>query len=168
MPIPQKITKYLEKAKVKYEPVKHKTVYTARDKAATLRVPEKIVGKVLVVKFNGSFSLVLVPANKNLDKRKFLKVVNDWLKKEKQKSVKLINFGTEKWMKKNLKGVKIGAIPPFGKIWGLPTFVDRGLMRNPKIIVSVGDYNWSIKISKDNLRKLMPDLITGSFEKAKK
>ena len=58
MPIPQKITKYLEKARVKYEPVKHKIVYTAHDKAATLRVPEKIVGKTLVMKFDRNVGLV--------------------------------------------------------------------------------------------------------------
>ena len=71
-------------------------------------------------------------------------------------------------MKKNLKGVKVGAIPPFGSLWKLPTFVDKGLMKSSKIIVSAGNYNFSFKISPANLKKLLPDLIIGSFSQAKK
>ncbi|XOB41873.1 MAG: aminoacyl-tRNA deacylase [Candidatus Nealsonbacteria bacterium] len=158
MAIPQKVIKFLEKAKVKYEPVKHKTVYTAHDKAATLRVPEKIVGKTLVMKFDRNVDLVLIPANKNLDKVKFKKVAK----------AKNVDFVKEAWMKKNLKGVKVGAIPAFGNLFKLPTFVEKSLLRNPKIILNSGDYNFSIKISSINFKKLIPGLITGSFGKAKK
>jgi len=158
MAIPQKVIKFLERAKVKYEPIEHKTVYTAHDKAATLRVLEKIVGKTLVMKFDRNVGLVLIPANKNLDKVKFKKIAK----------AKKVDFVKEAWMKKNLKGVKVGAIPAFGNLFKLPTFVEKSLLRNPKIILNSGDYSFSIKISSINFKKLMPDLITGSFGKAKK
>ena len=158
MAIPQKIIKFLEKNKVKYEPIKHRTVYTAHDKAATLRVPEKIVGKTLVMKFDRNIGLVLIPVNKNLDKIKFKKVAK----------AKSVDFVKEVWMKKNLKGVKVGTFPPFGNLFKLSTFVDRGLMRQSEIIVNGGDYTWSIKITPANFKKLVPDLVIGNFSKAKK
>jgi len=158
MAIPQKIIKFLEKAKVKYEPIGHRTVYTAYDKAATLRVPAKIVGKTLVIRFDRNVGLVLIPANKNLDKLKFKKAAK----------AKSIDFVKEAWMKKNLKGLKVGTVPPFGNLFKLPTFADRGLMKNQKIIVSAGNYNWSIKITPANFKKLVPDLIIGNFGKTKK
>ena len=157
MAIPQKIIKFLEKAKVKYEPIEHRTVYTAYDKAATLRVPAKIVGKTLVIRFDRNVGLVLIPANKNLDKVKFKKITK----------AKSIDFVKEAWMKKNLKGLKVGTVPPFGNLFKLPTFADRGLMKNQKIIVSAGNYNWSIKITLANFKKLVPDLIIGNFGKTK-
>ncbi len=153
----KKIINFLEKTKTKYELLKHKTVYTAYDKAATLRVPEKIVGKTLVVKLDKNPALVLISANKNLDKQKLKKLVK----------AKSIDFIKEAWMKKKLKGVKIGAIPPFGNLWKIATFIDRGLMKNPKIIVNAGDYNWSIKINPAVFKKLIPDLIIGNFSKKK-
>ena len=171
MPIPKKLIKFIEGAKVKYEIIQHRTVYTAFDKARTLKVPEKIIGKTLVVKLGkpgAKFVLALLPANKNLDKGKFKKVVNKWQKHLGEKAVKTCDFATEVWMKKNLKGVKIGAIPPFGSLWKLPTFVDSGLMKSPKIIVSAGGYDCSFKISPANLKKLVPDLMVGSFSQAKK
>lgn len=58
-------------------------------------------------------------------------------------------------------------IPPFGNLWRLPTFIDAQLLTQSKIIVNGGDYNWSIKISPANLKKLIPDLIIGSFSKSR-
>jgi len=169
MAIPKKVIKFLEEGKIKYELIEHRTVYTAYDKAATLRVPQKTIGKTLAVKLDTKeFIFALIQANKNLDKIKIKKAVNALRKKTGQKAVKKISFATEAWIKKNLKGVKLGAIPPFGKIFKLPVFVDRGLLRNSRIIVSAGDYNWSIKISSVNFKKLTPDLIAGSFSKVKK
>ncbi|PIR02217.1 MAG: hypothetical protein COY73_00725 [Candidatus Nealsonbacteria bacterium CG_4_10_14_0_8_um_filter_37_14] len=163
MSIPQKVIKFLAKREAKYEPIKHRTVYTAYDKAATLRVPQKIVGKTLVVKLGKNLALVLIPANKNLDKDKLKKTAHPLCGYPKK-----VDFVSERIIKNKLKGVKVGAVPPFGSLWKITTFADRGLIKNKKIIVSGGDYNWSIKISSNNLKKIVPDLVFGNFGKAKK
>jgi Ala-tRNA(Pro) deacylase len=158
MKIPAKLERFLSAAKAKYESIEHRTVYTAYDKAATLKVPEKTIGKTLVLRVDRGYALVLIPANKLLDKGKFKKVAK----------AKSVDFVKEAWMKKNLKGMRIGAVPPFGVLFKMPTFAERGFLQNPKIIVSAGSHNWSIKIAPGNFKKLVPDLITGSFSAAKK
>lgn len=155
--VPQKIIKFLDKSKIKYEIIKHRTVYTAFDKAATLRVKPNLIGKTLVVKSDSDLAIVLIPANKNLDKDKF----------KKSAKAKKADFASERLIKNKLKGVKVGAIPPLGELWKLPTFMDRGLFNNPKIIINSGDYNFSIKITPASLKKLMPNLTTGNFSKAR-
>lgn len=168
MPIPKKLIKFLERSKTKYEAIRHRTVYTAYDKSATLRIPQKIIGKTLAVKLDRNFALVLIPANRNLENAKLKKLVNATRKKIGEKAIKAIDFATEAWLKNNLKGVKVGAIPPFGNLWGLPIFIDRSLLNNPKIIINAGDYNWSIKMSSANFKKLIPDSIIGQISKARK
>ncbi len=168
MPISKKLIKFLEENRAKYTPVEHRIVYTAFDKAQTLKVSERMIGKTLAVKMDRDFALVLIGANKNLDKAKLKKIVNTWRKRLEQKLVKKISFGTEAWMKKNLKGVKVGAIPPFGNLWGLPTFSDKSFLNNPQIIVNAGDYNFSIKINPNLFKKLIPDLIIGNISKKRK
>ena len=166
--IPQKIIKFLEtaKVKVKYETIKHRTVYTAYDKAATLKVKPNIIGKTLVLKIDKDLAIVLIPGNKNLNKNKFKKVVNDWRKKQSLKSVKNVDFISEKLMKDKFKGVKIGAVPPFGNLWKLPTFIDKGLMKEKNILVNAGIYEFSFKISPKVFEKL--GYLKGSFAKTKK
>ena len=165
MAVSKKIIKYLASAKVKPEIIPHKIVYTAHDKAKTLRVLEKEIGKTLVLKFDGQVGFALIPANKNLDKGKFKKIVNHWRKKKGEKLVKTVNFAKENWMKKKLVGIKVGAIPPFGNLWKFPTFADRAILKNSKIIVSAGNYQESLKITPSNLKKLIPDLVSGTFSK---
>jgi len=157
MPVPKKLINFLEKSKVKYQIIEHKTVYTAYDKVQTLKVPEKMVGKTLILKTDGKLAMVLIPANKNLDKRKIKKLL-------KAKKVDLVS---EKLIKNKFKGVKVGAVPPFGNLWGLGTFTDKSLINQPKLIVNGGDYNFSIKISSVSFKKLIPELVIGSFSKAK-
>ncbi len=129
--IPQKITTFLEKNKIKYEPVKHRTVYTAYDKAATLKVKPSVIGKTLVLKADKDLVIALLPGNKNLDKNKFKKLAK----------AKKVDFISETVMKNKFKGIKLGAIPPFGELWKLPTFIERGLTETTKIFVNSGDYN---------------------------
>jgi len=114
MAIPLKVIKFLETAKVKYEPVTHKKVFTAYDKAQTLKVSQKSIGKTLVIKLDKGFAVALIPANKNLDKIKLKKTVNIWRKKTGQKAAKNINFATEAWMKKNLRSNGILCVPGTG------------------------------------------------------
>jgi len=180
MPIPQKIQKFLDNNKVKYEPIEHRKVFTAFDKAKTLKVLEKIIGKTLVVRFDKNVGLVLIPANKMLDKKKLLQVVNKWQNSDgririprgragRDRGLRYshADFVKEAWMKKNIKGVKLGAIPPFGILWKIPTFIDRSLMNQQKIVVNVGDWNWSIKINPANLKRIIPDLVVGNLSKTR-
>jgi len=166
MPIIKKLEKFLKENKIQYQEVEHKTVYTAYDKAATLRVKEKSIGKTLVIKIDRELALVLIPGNKNFDKVKFKKVFNDWRKKTGQKPVKNVDFATETLMKNNLKGAKVGAIPPFGKMWKLPAFIDKVLGKEKEIILNSGNYNSSIRVKQKEFKKL--DFIQGNFSQAKK
>ena len=184
MAIPKKVINFLEKGKalpaaclpdrqgrqVKYEILKHRTVYTAFDKAKTLKISEKMVGKTLVLKMNpvgsrrlsfgasGKLAVVLIPANKKLDKGKIKKFVK----------TKKIEFASERLIKNKFKGVKVGAIPPFGNLWGMKTFIDNSLVKEKEIILNSGDYNFSIKISSNQLKKILPDAIFGNFSEKKK
>jgi len=163
MAVPQKIINFLEKAKVKYEIIEHKTVFTAFDKSQTLKVPEKIVGKTLILKANNSLVFVLIPANKNLDLKKIKKKIEKDAERPKEK----VELASERLIKKKIKGVKLGAIPPFGNLWKCQTFVDNSIKREKEIIVNGGDWNFSIKILTKDLKKLIPDLVFGSFSKKK-
>jgi len=158
MAIPQKIIKFLNKSKIKYQTIEHRTVYTAFDKANTLKVSPKIIGKTLVVKLDKLPALVLIPADKILNKQKLKKIAK----------AKNIDFIKEAWMKKNIKGVKVGAIPPFGNLWKMQTFAEKSLFNQSKIIINSGFYDSSIKINPKDLKKMLPDLKIGNFSQKKK
>ena len=168
MAVPKKVLNFIEKSGAKYEILDHKVVYTAFDKAKTLRVPENTIGKTLIVKTGKEFSIALIPSNKNLDEGKFIKLINTNRKKKDKPLVKNVGFATEQWMKNNIKGVKIGSIPPFGNLWKMPMFIDKDLAKVKNIIVSSGDYGSSFRIDLSDLNRLASDFVFGSVGKVKK
>jgi len=176
MPVPKKLINYLEKENAKHEIVDHRTVFTALDAAATMHVKPQQIVKTLVIKLRGKVpAIVLLPANKNLDKKKLAtvaytltqKVVKDpdLAPKEwsfpspdlKGKSYP-VEFAKEKWMKEKLIG-KIGATPAFGRMLKLPVFMEKALLKEKDLIFNSGDYQASIKMKPKNFEKLEKPLI---------
>lgn len=91
MAISKKIIKYLDDNKYRYELIEHKTTYTAWDTAQTEKIKPQEVAKALVMKVDNECVLALVPASRNLDKQKLLKIINASRKKEgKNRGKKLI------------------------------------------------------------------------------
>lgn len=159
------ILNHLNFLKVKYEIINHRTVYTAQDKAATLRVDPKSVVKTVVVKLDKDYAITLIPANKNLDKMKLKAVINKNRGKTGEKLIKSVDFAKETWMKKNILG-KIGAASPFAV--KLAVYVDAALLKQPKLIVNAGEYNQSIQLTRQNFEKAIGGHARGNFSKTKK
>ncbi|MDD5145280.1 MAG: YbaK/EbsC family protein [Candidatus Pacebacteria bacterium] len=153
MQIPAKILKFLDSKKIKYVVINHRTVYTAYDKATTLKVKPNVIGKTLVLKIDSNLIMVLVPGNKNLDLSKIKKAVG----------VQKINIVSETIIKNKFKGIKIGAIPPAAEIWKLRIFIDNNLMKEKNIFVNSGIYEASFKLSPKVFEKL--GAVVGNFGK---
>ena len=97
MAIPQKVIKFLDSNKIKYKKIEHRTVYTAFDKAATLKVKPNIVGKTLALRADKDLVLALLSGSKNLDRNKFRKIAK----------ARKVDFISETVMKNKFKGFKI-------------------------------------------------------------
>lgn len=165
MAISKKITNYLDKNKYRYEIIEHRTTYTAWDVSQTEKIKPRMVAKALVMKIDKDYVIALIPSDKNLDKKKFLKLFNMPRKKAGEKCAKKVDFAKEAWMKKNILG-KVGAVPPFGRLLKMDVFADRLLLKNKEIYLGSGEYNTSIKTSSGQYLK-KENLITGSFNQRK-
>jgi prolyl-tRNA editing enzyme YbaK/EbsC (Cys-tRNA(Pro) deacylase) len=161
----REILNFLKKSKVKFEIIPHKTVFTATDKAATLKVKPESVIKTLVIRANNNLFLALISANRILDLDKLKKMIERNFKMEKLKKIEL---ATERLIKNKFKGVKVGSIPPFGNFWKMPVLVDNRIKKQRTLFFNSGEWNSSLKLSFSSLKKLSKDIIFGSFSKVKK
>jgi len=168
MPIPKKVLNFLEKNKTAYKIVEHKKAYTAFNKAESLKIKPNLVAKTLVMKADRQIIVVSLPADKKLDEVKLKKAVNAARKKENGKPVKKITFASQKTLKEKFKGIKLGVVPPFGNLFGYPTFINNSLLKNKEIIINSGDYKLSLKIKTSSLKKLIPCLVSARLSKGKK
>jgi len=179
MSIPKKLLNHLQLRKLKYELLPHKTVFTAFDLAQTLKLKSKEVTKTLVVKLNGKEPVILLlGADKNLDKKKLLNMVNAWIENKKSSPAAILlkekirgkartfEFAKEKWMREKVLG-RPGATPPFGSILKMPLFIDVSVMAMKKLILSSGDYETSLVVSLNDYIVLEKPIV-GRFGIARK
>ena len=150
------ITKMLESAKVKYKILEHKVVYTAHDTAQTTKKKLSEIAKVVLVKADKEFVLIVLPAGKYIDFNCIKKALK----------AKKVSIASEKDIKKYLK-TKIGLLHPFGLEYNLKTLLDKGLSRSKKIIASAGNYTHSVELAIKDFEKIIKP-IKGMFSKAKK
>lgn len=151
MPIPKKLLSHLDKNKIKYEILKHKTVYTAYDLANTLKKKLSEIAKTLLVKADKEYYLVVIPAHYRLDLGKLKKLLKS----------KKIEIAKENIMQKVFK-IKPGAITPFGAIHKTGVFIDRALLKTQSIIMGAGSFTESLRLKIKDFLKL-EDPILGSF-----
>lgn len=148
--ISKAIEKLLKASKIKYEVVEHRKVFTAFDSAETQDVKLSEVAKAVLLKGKKNLYLAVLPAGNNCDFKALAKLAEDKLSIAKEKDINT-----------KLK-TKIGLIPPFGSLFGLPIFIDKKLLKNKKINLPAGSYTESVILSvKDYLKLENPT--QGSF-----
>ncbi len=146
MSIPAKIKNYLTKNKLKFEIIKHKTVFTAYDLAQTTQLKLNQIGKTLFVKADKDYYLILLPGNRRLNIPKLKKIL-------KAKKVSIVK---EKEMAKELK-IKPGAITPFGSLYKVGVVVDNSLTKVTDALFGAGSFTESLRIKlKDYLKMEEP------------
>lgn len=150
MPIPKRILNKLEKHKVKYKVLPHKTVYTAYDLATTLGEELQRVAKTLLVRADRRYVLVTLPAHYRLDLEKLARILK----------AKAVTIAPEAAIKK-LK-LTPGTTPPFGSLVGLEVVLEKSLEKAGDMIVRAGSLTESLGMKVKDFVK-MESPILGAF-----
>jgi len=146
------LIKFLKTQKIKHKVLKHKRAYTAQEIAAAQHIPGKQFVKSVVIKTANGFCLAILPAIHLVDFKKLKKLV-------KAKTVKLAR---EAEIKKLTKDFQIGALPPFGSLLGLESYMDAALKDDEEIVFNGGTHTETVKIKmSDYLKSAKP--VIGDF-----
>ena len=140
----EKIKAMLEEHKVKYDLSTHKPVLTSEEAAAVRGVSVESGAKAMLLKDTGKkltlegvpFYLAVLSASKRFSSKTFKKLIN----------CKSIRFATPEEVL-TTTGCLPGAVPPFGRMFGLPVWVDRSLGREASINFNCGLRTHSMAMS---------------------
>jgi len=154
MPV-KKLKEYLDRHQVKYVTISHPTVYTTQEIAASAHIPGKELAKTVMVKIDGKTAMAVLPASYRVD--------FDLLKKAAgASSVKLAG---EEEFKNMFPDCEIGAMPPFGNLYGMDVFVAASLAEDAEIAFNAGSHSELIRLSyKDFERLVKPKLTKFSYK----
>ncbi len=139
------VIEFLDKSGVNYEVTEHKAAFTAQQMAAEEHEPGKYVAKPVLVKADGKYVMCVLPACYNID----LKALKSQLK------AKTVKLAKEKEIGKLFGDCELGAEPPFGNLYDLPTIMDKSLEKDDHIMFQGGTHEKAIRMSMDDYRKLV-------------
>src|SRR5262249_21117433 len=125
----ERIEQKLQEAGVPFTVTRHEAVFTSEQAAAVRGVPLGSGAKALVVKAGETFVLFIVPADRKLDSRKAKTALG----------VRDLRFATKEEVLEKT-GLQPGSIPPFGSLFGLPTYCDPALAQHSSINFNAGDH----------------------------
>ncbi len=142
-----KIIELLDSHSFEYKVIKHEATPTSEDSAKARGESIKIGAKALLLKGKVGFVVAVIPANRQLDTKKFRKVIGS----------KSLRFASVEELLE-LTGLPKGALPPFGSVVGLQLFVDDALFEEEWMAFNAGDLCKSIKMKTCDYRRV------GGFE----
>ena len=131
----EKIVELLNLHSVEYSVIEHEATPTSEDSARARGESIKTGAKALLIKGKKWFVIAVIPANRKLDTKKFRKLIGS----------KTLRFATTDELFE-LTGLSKGALPPFGSLLGLRTYVDSSLFEEKWMAFNAGDLCKSIKM----------------------
>jgi len=152
MPV-QKLRDFLDQNRVKYVSIAHSLAYTAQEIAALAHIKGRELAKTVMVKVDGKMAMAVVPASFQVD----LDLLADALGAEK------VELATEEEFKGLFPECEVGAMPPFGHLYGLETYVADRLTDDDEIAFNAGTHTELIQLALDDYSRLVePRVLTFS------
>ena len=131
-----KLEAFLQANGIGYEKHTHPTTYTSQALAHAEHVSGYMVAKPVIVKGSAGFAMCVIPAPKHLD----LKRVGEALQEQK------LDLATEAEMASLFPDCELGAEPPMGPMFDMPTVMDSRLKDDEFLIMQAGSHTEAIKL----------------------
>lgn len=135
--IPHRVREFLDTHSAHYETVRHPLAYTAQEVAASAHVPGKEIAKTVIVSIDGKLAMAVVPASKKISLSRV----------KEEMHAHRVELATERDFKDKFPECDIGAMPPFGNLYGMEVLVAPILREDREISFNAGSHTELIRIS---------------------
>jgi Ala-tRNA(Pro) deacylase len=144
MSVSNRLEILLEESGVRFEVIDHPVAFTAQEEAAASHVPGRHWAKTVAVLIDGEPALAVVPATRRLDLERLKKVVG----------TEQVTVAHEAEFQDLYPDCDLGAMPPFGELYGQRTFLDEALRAEEKIAFHAGDHRTAIEMAFADFERL--------------
>lgn len=135
-PLTRRILDLLASHDVPHRFLRHPPVRTSEEASRVRGTPLEAGAKALVCHADDRIVLIVVPADARLDNRAFRQQAG-------VRNVRMIDAERVQ----ELVGAPVGAVPPFGSLFGLPTYADQEVAERELIAFNVGARDASVTMA---------------------
>jgi Ala-tRNA(Pro) deacylase len=141
----KKLKEFLEREHVPFTSIQHKETYTAQETAQAAHVPGYELAKTVMIEMDGKMAMVVVPATRKIILQDLRELTG----------AARVRFATEDQFRNLFPDCEVGAMPPFGNLYGLEVYVTPGLAADHEIAFNAGTHTEVIKMAFADFERLV-------------
>ncbi|MBV8845432.1 MAG: YbaK/EbsC family protein, partial [Bryobacterales bacterium] len=145
----QHLTEFLDRHNAKYVTISHSPAYTALEIASLAHVKGQELAKTVIVKIEGGMAMAVLPASYHVDLA-LLKAAAGATR---------IALASETDFRDHFPECELGAMPPFGPLYGMRVFVDESLTHDKEIAFNAGTHHELIRMAYADFERLVKPTI---------
>jgi Ala-tRNA(Pro) deacylase len=140
---------YLRENQVPFEAQHHPRAVTAQEVAASEHVPGKMLAKTVMVLadlvWGGQMAMLALPAPYQVDLEKAAAALG----------AKEARLAEEKEFEDTFPDCEVGAMPPFGNLYGVPVYVEETLTEDETIVFRSGTHTETMSVKYSDFEQLV-------------
>ena len=136
MGIAASIVELLKRERIPYTWFQHKVSYTAQEEAALSHIQGRSWAKVVICMADDQPVEAVLPAHYKIDLEQLRALAG----------VTMLRLATESELAQLYPDLEVGAMPPFGAVWGRRVFVERCLVGEPEMVFNAGTHTDAIRM----------------------
>jgi Ala-tRNA(Pro) deacylase len=150
----RKLKELLDGQNVKYTVLSHSVAFTAQEVAARAHVPGKEIAKCVVFWMDGTMALAVLPGSRMID----------FTLLKKGTGARDVEIAGESEFSEAFPDCELGAMPPFGQLFHMKTFVDASLAEDKEIAFNAGTHRDLVRMRYiDYEQAVQPTVVRFSF-----
>ena len=140
----------LDERHAPYETLVHDRTVTAHETAAAAHVARQQFAKTVMLKVDGELAMMVMPATYRVELVRLSRALGG----------REVELAQEDEFKDAFPDCELGAMPPFGNLYGMPVYVDSRLATQPEIAFNAGSHTDLVRMPYAEFEKLaQPELL---------
>ncbi|MDH3519788.1 MAG: hypothetical protein OEM49_04965 [Myxococcales bacterium] len=143
--ITKRLQELLDSSGVEYTTIRHRDDFRAKTTALDTDTPLQEFAKTVFIWVDGSYAIAVLPASHFVAESKL----------ESQLGAEKVRLASEFEMQDLCPDCEVGAAPPFGNLYGLPTYASPILARDEHITFNAGTHRDAVRMSYADYERLV-------------
>jgi Ala-tRNA(Pro) deacylase len=141
---------YLDQQHAPYSTLTHERTVTAQETANCAHIGNRHFAKTVMLRVDGELAMMVMPAAYRVDLTRLSRALGG----------RVVELAQESDFRDAFPDCELGAMPPFGNLYGMPVYVDARLAEQPEIAFNAGSHTDVVRMSYAEFERLaQPELL---------
>ena len=145
----ERLENYLRENQVRFEEHHHPRAVSAQEVAASEHVPGRMLAKTVMVLADGEMVMLALPAPYQVDLEKAAAALG----------VDEVRLAEEEEFEDSFPDCEVGAMPPFGNLYGVPVYVEKTLAEDETIVFRSGTHTETMSVTYTDFERLVEPIV---------